>query len=94
MITAGGGASAGVAGSDPDVGDDGDAAGVGDAGEAVGVLDGAQHGVVGDVLGEVPGRRVLAVEDRGDLIAVGGVVLVEGEDEEAVVRLGPLGVGR
>src|SRR5262245_51892601 len=53
------------------------------------VLEGAQHVEVIDPLAELPGRDHRSDEDGGDAVAVEVVVLVEGEDEEAVVGLRP-----
>src|SRR5262249_14719994 len=66
-------------------------------GQPVRVLQGAEDGVVGDVLTEGSGADVRPVEDGGDFVAVAagverdfeGAVLVPGDDQQAVVAPRP-----
>src|SRR5437870_835952 len=61
--------------------------------QAIRVLDRAEHGVVVDLFRVAAARHVRAVKDRGNVIAAAAVILVPRDDQQAVVRLGPLGVG-
>src|SRR5581483_8977287 len=76
-----------------DVRDGGGAGAVAGVRQAVEVLDGPQHVVVVDVLAVGTGDDARAGDQRRDLVAGGVVVLVPGHDQQAVVGLGPLGVG-
>src|SRR5262249_40375734 len=58
-------------------------------GQAVGVLDGPQHAVMVDLLGIGTRLHGRSGEDGGDLVAGRAVVLVEGDDEQAVVGTRP-----
>src|SRR5262249_42000358 len=77
----------------PDVADGGGAGALAGIWQAVHVLKGAQHVEVVDVPAVLPRLDPLVIEDRGYLVVLAAVVLVPGDDQEAVVRLGPLGVG-
>jgi hypothetical protein len=75
----------------PHVGDRGGGLAVPGVGQPVGVFDGAQHAVVVDALVVEAGFDHRTGEDRGDVVVVGrvAVVLVPGDDQEAVVGLCP-----
>src|SRR6185312_13416442 len=77
----------------PDVGDDARRRAGADLGQAVHLLQGRQQVVVVDRLVVVAGGDVLADDDRGDLVVLGGVVLVTEHDQQAVVGLRPGRVG-
>src|ERR1700730_7617175 len=89
--SAGGAASPTAAGRRPDICDRCRAGRAARVAEAVHVLDRAQHAVVVDRLAVASRRDPGPHEDRRDLIVAAiVVVLVPGQDEEAVVGLGPL----
>src|SRR5438270_10366282 len=64
--------------------------GVAGGGQAVDVLERAEHAVVVNGFRVAAGFDRLAGEEGGDVIVA--AALVPGDDQEAVVRLGPLGV--
>ena len=61
-------------------------------GQAVDVFDGAEGVVVVDGLAVLTGLDMCSYEDCGDVVCVGAVVFVPGQDEQAVMRFRPLDV--
>src|SRR4051812_9937686 len=73
----------------PDPGDRRALGGLADRREPVHVGEGAQQRVVVDALIARPRPDPRADDRRGDVVVLRAVVLVEGDDEEAVVRRRP-----